>query len=171
MHKPKSSEYVSFYQPYLDILPDDGSSLEELLDSSLRDFLSLTRGISKEKEDFAYQQGKWTIKQLVQHMIDAERVFAYRAMRFVRGDQTVLSGFDENAYADAAPANNRSLEDLIREFELLRSSNMLFFESLEEEDLKKQGQVGENVFSVKALGFICSGHVQHHLRILRERYL
>ena len=92
-----------FYQPYLDILPDDGSSLEELLESSLSDFLSLTRGISQEKEGFAYQQAKWTIKQLVQHMIDAERVFAYRAMRFVRGDQTVLSGFDENAFADAAP--------------------------------------------------------------------
>jgi len=171
MSKPDCSEYAEFYTPYIDILPDDGSNLIEQLESSLILAKNLFQRISEEKGSYRYATGKWSIKELLQHIIDSERVFVYRALRFSRGDGKDLPGFDENLYVDACRADDRSMPDLLDEFEHMRKSNILMFASLDESALRKKGSVDKNELSVRALGFICCGHLLHHLKVIRERYM
>ena len=171
MSRPERNEYSEYYQPYLDIIPPGDSGLNELLNSSLEACNSLFESIEPGKENYRYAEGKWSIKELLQHMIDTERVFAYRALRFARADSTVLPGFDENLYVETCEAAERSLSTLLEEFNLMRKSNMIMFASMSENGLKRKGQVDGNVFSVRALGFIISGHLLHHLKVIEERYL
>ncbi len=171
MSRPAKSEYAEFYSPYMDILPEDGTGLPELLESSLAKCKSMLDGLPREKENFRYAEGKWSIRELVQHLIDSERVFAYRALRFARGDQKTLPGFDENLYVENCRAEDRELPDLLLEFELLRRSNIIMFGSMDEEALQRQGSVDGNQLSVRALGYICCGHLLHHLKVIQERYM
>ena len=171
MSRPAKSEYAEFYSPYMEILPGDGSGLLELLESSLVACKSLLDGLPREKENFRYAEGKWSIRELVQHLIDSERVFAYRALRFARGDQKTLPGFDENLYVENCRAGDRELSDLLLEFELMRRSNIMMFGSLDEAALQRQGSVDGNQLSVRALGYICCGHLLHHLKVIQERYM
>ncbi len=171
MSRPAKSEYAEFYSPYMNILPEGDSGLIELLESSLEELRDLLTGLEPEKETFRYAPGKWSIRELVQHLIDSERVFAYRALRFARGDEKVLPGFDENLYVENCRAMERSLPSLLEEFDLMRRSNMLMFESMDEAALKRSGSVDGNELSVRALGYICCGHLLHHLKVIRERYL
>lgn len=171
MSRPGRSEYSEFYQPYLNIIPAGDSGLNELLTSSLEACNSLFAGLETGKEDYRYAEGKWSIKELLQHIIDTERVFAYRALRFARTDSTVLPGFDENLYVETCEAAERSLSSLLDEFNLIRKSNMIMFATMSENILKRMGQVDGNEISVRALGFIICGHLLHHLRVIEERYL
>lgn len=171
MSKPDKSEYAEFYSPYMEILPEDGSGLIQRLESSLLECMTLMSDLSEEKEDYRYAEGKWSIKELLQHLIDSERVFAYRALRFARHDPKELPGFDENLYAETSHASDRSMSSLLEEFDLMRRSNILMFDSMEEVVLKRQGLVDGNSLSVRALGFICCGHLLHHLKVIQERYL
>ena len=164
-------EYVSFYQPYLDVLNDENRDLVAYLEKSLKEFKEVMSGFGPEKEDFRYADGKWSVKEVVQHLIDAERVFVYRALRFSRQDRTVLSGFDENAYAERCEVGHRSLSSLAEEFVALRESTILMFTHLTSQQLAFDGLVEGNRFTVNALGYICSGHLMHHLNVLVERYL
>ncbi len=120
--------------------------------------------------DMVYAPGKWTVKDTIQHLIDCERVFAYRALRIARTDKTPLPGFDENLYAETAAANNRSLDDVVAEFVSVRESNILLFKSFTNAALQHEGITNGKPVSVLAIGFIICGHTQHHLTILKERY-
>lgn len=120
--------------------------------------------------DSIYAPGKWTIKDLLQHIIDAERVFAYRAMRFARKDKTELPGFDEDYYAQNANVKARHVHELLEEFSSLRGANILMYKSFDRDTLLREGVASGNKISVAALGFTMCGHVIHHMNVIRERY-
>jgi uncharacterized damage-inducible protein DinB len=132
--------------------------------------------LEKEKSNFEklgdkiYAPGKWTIKDILQHIIDAERVFAYRALRFARNDKTELHGFDEDHFAAHANTKNRSVADLLEEFKLLRSLTIVFYKALHKEALLREGTASGNTISVLALGFTMTGHAIHHMNVIKERY-
>lgn len=146
-------------------------NLIEELEISLHDFIKFVQNIPMDKFDYRYAEGKWTIKEIIQHIIDTERIFAYRALRFSRNDKTALPGFEENDYVDNTNANARGLQDLLTEFSAVRHSNLLFYKSLSEEQLKRVGTASNNQISVRALGFIIIGHQKHHQKVFQERYL
>ena len=131
----------------------------------------LIHSIPADMEDFRYADGKWSIREVLCHILDAERIFAYRALRFARNDKTNLSPFDENSYAPEANAGARSLEKIADEFTHLRSSTVDMFESFTEDMLRRRGTSNNNEISVLALGFVIAGHEAHHRRILSEKYL
>ena len=164
------TEYPVFYKPYIDIL-DDRSGLTELLEFSLELFESTLYDLDEMKQDFRYSEGKWTVKEVVQHMIDTERVFVYRALRFSRKDNTSLPGFEQNSYVENCNCTARKYHILLDEFCLLRRATILMFKEFDQSVLDLRGPVGGQLVSVRALGFICSGHVLHHLEVLKQRYL
>lgn len=163
------SEYSSFNATYIDALED--LSLIEGLEKGLSQMVSFISNIPPEKLEFRYAEGKWTIKDIFLHLIDAERIFAYRALRIGRGDKTLLAGFEENDYVPNANANARSIESLVEEFQLVRKSTLLLFVYFSDEQLKYLGTSSNNIISVRAIGFLISGHQNHHLKIIEERYL
>ncbi len=167
--KPDLKQIPSFYRPYIEALED--KDLMGLLSESLVRFDDLTSGIAEGEGDFRYDHGKWTIKQVVQHLIDGERVFTYRALRFARGDKTDLPGFDQDDYAANCEADRRTLSGLIAEFKNLRKTTIDFFQSLSDEQLRFIGTANQYEFSVNSIGYITVGHLVHHLNILEERYL
>jgi hypothetical protein len=124
-----------------------------------------------DKFDYSYAGGKWTIKDIIQHIIDAERIFTYRALRFSRNDKTELPGFDENIYVDDANGSKRSIMELLTELSAVRHSTMLLFKTFNEEQLLRIGIASNNPMSVRALGFVIIGHQNHHQKVFEERYL
>lgn len=157
------------YNNYIEAADEDNVLLA--LEKSTKQFRKLLKRIPKKKVDYAYDTGKWTIRELLQHIIDAERVFVFRALWFARKDNTPLPGFDENIWATTARAGKRNWEDLIDEFKSLRESTEAFFATLDEEQLVAVGTANNNAMSVAGLGFVCAGHLAHHTRIIKERYL
>jgi len=134
-------------------------------------FVQFLEHIPVEKREHAYAEGKWTIKEVLQHIIDAERVFAYRALRMGRMDATPLPGFDENAWASAANKIDRNWADLINEFAAVRASTEILFSNLGDEELRFAGTASNRPLNALAMGYVIAGHVQHHMDIFRERYL
>ncbi|MCK5637544.1 MAG: DinB family protein [Flavobacteriaceae bacterium] len=169
--KIESNEYASFYQTYIDRILENDRSLVENLEDSLQVAFNLLKDIDKDKQSFKYADDKWTIKELVQHIIDTERIFNYRALRFARNDKTELSGFDENDFADTSNANRRKFTDLLEEFSALRKSTIFLYNSFDEKTLMLQGNANSSIMSVRALGYVTSGHLLHHLHIIKSRYL
>ncbi len=169
MSRPEKNEYAEFYANYVSLAgeTDVVSTLRNQTDE-LRDLLV---GISAEKENFRYAPDKWSVKELLGHIIDGERVFSYRALRISRGDQTPLAGFEENAYVANSNFSDSGFADLIEEFSLLRGANVLLFKNLTDEAWRRTGTASDATISVRALAFIMVGHVRHHTNILRERYL
>ncbi|HVX50402.1 MAG TPA: DinB family protein, partial [Chitinophagaceae bacterium] len=135
------------------------------------EILAFYTSLPKDKKDHAYAEGKWTIIELLQHVIDAERVFTYRALRFARKDATPLAGFDENDYAANSMAGSRNFDELKEEFAALRKATDIFFSSLNEEQLQQGGTSNNRYITVNALAFITYGHLLHHINIIKERYL
>lgn len=162
-------EYAPYYQAYIDAF-GDGDLFEEL-EISIHEFIRFVQEIPLGKHDFRYAEGKWTLKDIIQHLIDAERIFSYRALRIARADLTPLPGFEENAYVPAANADRRHLKSLLEEFAVVRQSTLTLFKSFSEEDLLRRGTASNVGVSVRALGFIMVGHLRHHKRIFKERYL
>ncbi len=158
-----------FYKNYVKQI-DEPDMLQALRISGHR-MQELVHAISDNKADFAYAPGKWTIRELLCHLMDAERIFCYRALRFARNDKTPLSGFEENDYAQQANAAGRSLQKIASEMSHLRASTIDLFESFTPEMLIRKGTANKNEISVVAIGFIISGHETHHRKILQERYL
>jgi uncharacterized damage-inducible protein DinB len=134
-------------------------------------FLSLLDETPKEKLEYAYAEGKWTLAEVLLHIIDAERVFQYRALRFARNDKTPLPGFDQDVYVPHSNASKRTIEDIKEEYMAVRQSTILLFNSFDDEALQRLGVSSGSPLSVRATGFIISGHQAHHLKIIRERYL
>lgn len=158
-----------YYQGYLNSIKED--ELMDALTTNTRQFRKFLKNIPGKKINYAYAEGKWTVKELLQHIVDAERVFVYRALSFARKDIANLPSFDENVWAITAKAPKRKWNDLVDEFKSLRAANIAFFASLDEEQLQQTGTANNNIMSVIALGFVCAGHVAHHMRIITERYL
>jgi hypothetical protein len=167
--RPQAGEYLPYYGKYIELVPD--GDLISILREQLMDTVALLRGVSAEKADHAYAPGKWTIKEVVGHMIDVERVMAYRALRFARNDTTDLAGFDENTWVPAANFGARTLGDLLEEFQVVRSSTIHLAKHLDDETLKRRGKANAAEVSVRALLYIIAGHERHHVALLKERYL
>ena len=145
--------------------------LIEELEICLHDFIRFVQNLPMDKFDYRYAEGKWTIKEIIQHITDTERILAYRALRISRNDSTPLPGFDENSYADNTSANTRSLQDLLTELSAVRHSNLLLFKSFSKEQLLRIGTASDQPISVRAIGFMLIGHQKHHQKVFAELYL
>ena len=163
-------EYAEYQQAYISLV-DDAWSLTEELEVSVHAFIKFVQDIPIDKYDYRYAKGKWTIKDIIQHLIDTERIFAYRALRFARNDSTALPGFEENAYAAVANGSDRKLQEMLVELALVRQCTIALFKSFTEEDLLRRGVASGYNLSVRAVGFIIIGHQNHHMKIFKERYL
>ena len=163
-------DYHEFYQTYIDKLPVE-ETLGNLLKENQKDLRAILSIISPDKLKFNYEVGKWTLAEVLQHMIDVERIFQYRALCIARNDKTSLPGFDHDAYVPASEANRRDLQSFKKEFEHIRDSGIDLYESFSEEMLQRKGIVNNNPTSTGAIGFITIGHTIHHLELLKNKYL
>lgn len=163
------NEYAPFYKNYITTLGT--VNLFDVLSSSAEDLIKTIENLPEDTLIYRYQEGKWTIKELVQHIIDAERVLSYRALRFSRNDATDLPGFNEDWYVENANSNNRSINDLLNEFAIVRNATLQLFKSFSDEMFTLMGSINGSDMSVRALGFIIAGHQIHHLKIIKEKYL
>jgi hypothetical protein len=167
--RPDPAEYDPYYGRYIERVEQEDvlEALEEQLDETLR----LLGGLDSAIGEYRYAPGKWTVKQVVCHMLDTERIFGVRALCVARGDTQPLPGFDENAYAEESGADRRSINDLAKEFELVRRSNIALYRSLDGHAWQRIGNANGAAVSVRATAWIVAGHAAHHVRVLRERYL
>lgn len=169
MPRPDLSRVPSFYHNYINHVADD--DLMKAFRNQTASFIQFLNSIPDEKQDYRYAEGKWTLKELLQHIIDAERIFCYRALRFARKDETPLPGFDENSYAENAKADKRKWKKLVKEFKAVRKATELLFASFDGEQLNASGISNNNSNYVLAFGFIAVGHCIHHQKIIEDRYL
>ncbi len=167
--RPDLSCVGNFYHNYINLVTED--ELPEAFDIQSASFIRFLETIPPGKYDYRYGQGKWIIKEVLQHIIDAERIFSYRALRFARKDATPLPGFDENLFAAASKADTRSWDKLTEEFKVVRRSSQLLFNSFDEDQLQSNGISSNSPNYVLAIGFIIIGHAMHHQKIIKERYL
>lgn len=165
----KPGEFNPYYGAY--IQKTAGLSLRDDLKSSGEQTISFLKGISFDKLEYRYAQGKWNIKEIIQHLMDAERIFAYRSLRIARKDQTPLPGFEQNDYILPSQASNRSLEELINEFKAIKLATVSLFDSFSDNMLMSLGTASNSPISVRAIGFIIMGHEIHHCEVIKERYL
>ena len=162
-------DYHSFYEPYVKALGD--VELLEMLEKQYHNFPQFLASIPEEKVGYRYAENKWSIAEVLVHILDAERVFQYRALRIGRADITPLPSFDQDAYVPMSNAAGRSLESIIEEYKCVRMSSLTLFKSFPEKILHRKGTASNTIVSVGALGFLICGHQKHHKAILKERYL
>tara|TARA_B110001452_G_scaffold260727_1_gene258582 strand:+ start:576 stop:1085 length:510 start_codon:yes stop_codon:yes gene_type:complete len=167
---PKT-EYAPYFERYMQLTVLKDKTIIQNLESAQDEFECVLRNLPDNKHSYSYATGKWTLKELIQHIIDTERVFCYRALSFARNDQTSLPGFDQDVFVDNAAANNRDYYDLLDEMKVLRKSSIQLFKSFSKEALLRIGVASDNKMSVRALGYLFSGHQIHHINIVKERYL
>lgn len=166
--RPLPSDYAPYFEPYIELVKSDDIKQALLASSShIENFL---QSIPERKSDYAYAENKWTVKQVLQHSIDTERAFAYRAMCIARGEQQPLPSFDDKQYAENAPVQHRSLKDLSEEFLLQRASSILLFKHFTGDMLQARGMASGKPITVQSLGYLIVGHWLHHQNILSERY-
>jgi hypothetical protein len=166
--RPQPSDYPEALADYVERVPE--SDVLSVLASQPADLRQIAASLSRERERHAYAPGKWTVRQIVGHLGDGERIFGYRALCFSRGDRTPLPGFDENAYVERSRSNDVPLRDLVEEFASLRAANLRLFQALDEEGWRETGEANGTPISVRALAFAMAGHVRHHVAVLHERY-
>jgi hypothetical protein len=167
--RPESDEFYEYYEQYISKVPD--GNLISLLREQAVETVTLLQDLSPQQANFAYAPGKWSIKEVIGHISDAERIFAYRALRIGRQDETPLASFDENAYVKHGNFGSRSLPDLLEEFQVVRASSIHLAKSMDAEALARRGTASGHGISVRALFYIIAGHERHHVGLLRERYL
>lgn len=167
--RPRADEHNPYYSLYIDRVPD--GDIVETLERDLPGALAFFRGMPEDKALHRYAEGKWSIKQIIGHLSDAERVFQYRAMRFSRNDPQPIPGFDENLYVDNARFDEIPTSDLIDELENIRKASVLLLKQLDEEAFGRRGVANNNEMSVRALAWVMAGHLQHHIEVVRTRYL
>lgn len=168
MARPLSTDHPPYFSKYIDLI--EGDDIKKAFGAQQLQLQEILNVIPDAKADYAYADGKWTVKQLLQHIIDTERIFAYRALWIARKSEAPLSGFDENAFAANADVSNRSLQDLKNELITVRSSTQMLFDSFTEVDLQQRGISNTKEITVNAIGFITLGHLVHHNNVLKERY-
>jgi hypothetical protein len=167
--RPQAGDFPEYYANYITKAKENDVTAS--LEICTNETFSLLKTIPATSGNFSYAPSKWTIKQLVIHLADSERVFAYRALRFARGDAQQPLPFEENDYAANSEAEIRSLTSVIEEFEAVRKSTLLFYKNLSSESLQRAGLMAGHRTTVNALGFAISGHTSHHMEVLKERYL
>jgi hypothetical protein len=169
LSRPAAGEYAPFYAGYIAEMPD--GDLLAALERQGEETFSLLSALPEERGDHRYAPGKWTVKDIAAHLADAERIFAYRALRFARGDTAPLAGFDENEYARTAGAGQRRLVELAGELHDVRRATLSMFRGLPPGTGERRGSANGVEISVRALAWVIAGHERHHLRVLHERYL
>lgn len=169
MAKPLSTDHPPYFKQYIDLV--SGDEIQEAFKTQQTQLSAMLNAIPDSKADYAYAEGKWTVKQLLQHVIDAERIFSYRALWIARKAAEPLPSFDEDAFAAVADVSNRSLQDLKNELVAVRSATQYLFNSLGEDELQRRGIASGKEVTVNAIGFITLGHWQHHINVMKERYL
>jgi len=168
MKRPETNEFAPYYDRYISLVEGD---VLAAMDVQSQELNKMFAGMAEEKGKYAYQTDKWTLKEVISHLIDGERMFAYRVLRISRGDETPIEGFEQDGYIENANANTRTFAELLEEFDLQRRSNMLLLRNLSDEASLRIGTASDNPVSVRALVYIMAGHVKHHINILNERYL
>ena len=169
IQRPSSNEYAHFYATYVDKVPE-GDIIQILIDQQNEISVMLDK-IGDEKIHFRYAPGKWTVAELFQHMIDTEKIMAYRALRVARNDKTSLPGFEQDDYAAAADTTGRTVESIKVELLAIRKSTISFFQNISDEASARMGVASQTDISVRALAYIIAGHLIHHFGVLEERYL
>lgn len=169
MSKPSPSSYPAYFKRYVDQVAED--DLQSAFENQLPEIKKFLATITEEKSAYAYDTGKWTLKELLQHIIDAERIFNYRALCFARKEFASLPGFDENSYADCSDSNRRTWQELVDEFLAVRQSTGLMYKSFTDEMLEFSGVANNNPATAKCFGFVTIGHFNHHKKVMEERYL
>lgn len=167
--RPEPGDYADDYEKYISLVPQ--GDVVATLGQQLEATLALLRELPEEKGDFRYAEGKWSVKELVGHVCDSERVFGYRALCFARNDQTPLPGFDQDTFVNGARFGERQLSELIEELEYVRRANLFLFRQLNDEEWRRRGEANGQEVSVHALAYCMAGHELHHMQILRTRYL
>jgi hypothetical protein len=164
------SEYADFYKNYIEAIPEN-TSLPEVFSFGVEQVLPFFSSLTENQMAHAYAEGKWTLKEMLLHIIDSERIFAYRALSIARRDKTKLPGYEQDDYVLTSNANNRTKESLLEEYSSVRAATVTLFKSFTKEDLIQTGVANNVSVSVRAIGFIIGGHERHHLKIAKERYL
>lgn len=167
--KVLNTEYAPFYANYIKLATD--FNLNSSFEKQSEVILTFFKTIPLDKLDYRYEPHKWSVKDILLHLIDSERIFAYRALRIGRNDRTPLPGFEENDYAISANATNRSLNSLLEEYISVRNATIMLFNSFDQNQLISIGEASGKEISVRALGYIILGHEMHHINIIKERYL
>lgn len=168
MNRPSPNEYGSSHAAYVSLVPD--GNVLDVLRAQIDELAAVAAGVPQDRETFAYDEGKWTVRQVFGHLGDGERIFGYRALCISRGETASLPGFDENEYVAHAPSASRPLRDLAEELLLMRRANLLMFESLDDAAWQQTGSANGTPVSVIALAWVMAGHTRHHLNVLRDRY-
>lgn len=167
--RPDENDYAPYYKGYIEKIK--GDDILKILFEQTKECQNILNSFPEHKGDYRYQEGKWTLKQVIGHVMDTERVFTYRALCIARGEKQPLPGFEQDDYVNTGKFESRNLFDLIYELRLLRESNLLLFKSFDDDMLNRRGTASGYEVTVNALLFMIAGHMQHHLDILRERYL
>ena len=167
-HPPEPNEYAPYYSKYISLLKSD--DLVETLASQARDTCGLLNRISEEQANSRYEPGKWSIKEVLGHINDTERIFSYRALRIGRNDQRPIEGYEQDDYVRYGPFGNCRLSDLLEEFQAVRQSTLLLLKKFDQEAWLRRGVANQNEVSVRALGYIIAGHELHHRSILKDKY-
>lgn len=168
MPRPADHEYPSTFQRYVALVPE--SDVVPILERQVALMRSFAASVPRDRESFAYAPGKWSVRQVVGHLVDVERVFGFRAFWFARNDESPLPGFDENRYVERAPFQTTLLADLVEDFATARASNLRMFRGLGAAQWSSSGVANGQTVSVRALAFMMAGHVRHHGRLFGERY-
>jgi len=167
--RPQSGEYAPYYDRYISLVP--GNDILAALDEQRRQMLLLLSGRTEADGDLRYAPDKWTLKEVVGHLNDTERIMSYRALRIARGDATPIEGFEQDDYVRNAPFARRPLEDLIEDYIAVRRATVSLFRNLDEPAWSRRGVANKNEVTVRALAYIIAGHELHHRKILEEKYL
>jgi len=168
--KPQADEYAPYTIMYIGLLPDDGLVLKQLQEN-LESTCQFIRSLPKEQLAVPHAPGEWTIKEILVHIIDDERIYCYRALRYARNDATELPGFEQDEYVPYSRANERNLEDILEELTAVRQATITFFNSLDEAALTRRGIGSGNIMSVRAAAYHIAGHELHHINSIKENYL
>ena len=168
--KPQEGEYAPYTIMYIGLLPDDGLVLQHMQDN-LQAVLELFRSLPDEKLTYRWAEGEWTIKEILVHVSDDERIYCYRALRFARGDTTELPGFEQDEYVPYSKANERTIDGILAEYSAVRQATLTFFNSLDDEALTRAGVSNDHLMSVRAAAYHIAGHELHHLNSIKENYL
>ena len=167
--RPAPDEFAPYYGTYISKVPD--GDIVRTMQAQISDTAAFLRNLPESRHGHRYAPGKWSIREVVGHLCDAERVFSYRALRFARGDATPLPGFDENEFMKQARLDERTLASLLAEYEAVRAASVALFEGLFPEEWSRHGTASGKEMSVRALAWVITGHELHHLGVLKERYL
>jgi hypothetical protein len=170
IQKPNEGEYNPYAIMYIKLLPDDGLVLQHMKEN-LKTVQSFIFSLPENKLNYRYAENKWSIKEILVHIMDDERIYAYRALRIARNDKTPLPGFEQNDYVPYSKADQRSLNNIFKEYKTVRNATLSLFKSFNNEDLLRTGIANDHLVSVRALAYHIAGHELHHLNIIKERYL